>query len=491
MSPLGFIPSSAGRLVGTQIPTLKRCQRRPSWNVSPRMGMSIKTSPLPNSQLGLEISVGSEECTAAWNAVVRELTKRADMPGFRKGSAPKQLVINQYGRENVIASACEEVIEKSIQKALKEGEIRAIGQALVDDEGGVDSIIASYDPKSPLTFKVKIDVWPDATFTAEYENMEVEAEEAAFEEALVDKALQDLRQKESFSVLAAADAKAQLGQILAADMVGYYRNDDGSRGDALPDIAEGKAVEINMTEGKFMSGFVEGLIGAEAGEKRDVNVEFPAQNPRPELAGVKAIFAVTVHAIKDVVLPELNDDFAQQVSEEKTLVGLRDTIRERLDNESESAQEKNISKAIDDRLASITEVILPESLVENQVKNKFANMIASFKDKGMSDEQVKTMITKDNYELYKGRARGNVEKTLRVNFAVTKIAKEHEINVDPTEVEDQMSLVRAELKGQEMEEDKIRDQIEAQLEHDLVLRHIKKTAKVTILPKAEAKEEAK
>lgn len=447
------------------------------------MGLSVKSATLPNSQVGLEISVGSEECSAAWNSVVKELVKRAKIDGFRPGGAPRQMVINQYGKQTIKASACEEVIEKSIQKALKDAGVQAIGQAEIDNEGGVDSVIAAYDPKSPLTFKVKIDVWPDAKFSEPYENMQIEAEEAAFEESLVDKALQELRQKESFTVLAGEGTKASLGQVLAGDLVGYYRNEDGTKGDKLPDIADGQAIEINMTEGKFMPGFVEGLVGVAVGETRDVNVEFPQANPRPELAGVKAVFEVTVHAVKDVLLPELNDDFAKQVSEDKTIEGLRQTIRERLNTESESAQEKHINDAIDTKLSSIVEVVLPESLVENQVKNKFANMLASFKDKGMSDDQVKAMVTKENFDLYKGRSRGNVEKTLRVNFAVSQIAKEKNLEISKEEVENQMDLVRAELKGKEMEEDKIRDQIEAQLERDLVLKLIKETATISIVPK--------
>lgn len=231
-----------------------------------------------------------------------------------------------------------------------------------------------------------------------------------------------------------------------------------------------------------MPGFVEGLIGVGVGETKSVNVTFPEANPRKELAGVKAIFDVTVHAIQDIVLPELNDEFAQQVSESPTLPELRDTIRDRIGDESNTAQEKNINAAIDTQLASIVDVELPESLVENQVKNKFASMLSSFKDNGMSDDQVKAMVTKENFELYKSRSRGTVEKTLKVNFAVSKIAKEVGLEVNAEEVESQMALIRSELRGQEMEEEKIRDQVEAQLERDLVLLHIKKSAKVTLVP---------
>eukprot|EP00178_Gracilaria_changii_P015868 TRINITY_DN445_c0_g2_i1.p1 TRINITY_DN445_c0_g2~~TRINITY_DN445_c0_g2_i1.p1 ORF type:complete len:539 (+),score=107.20 TRINITY_DN445_c0_g2_i1:4391-6007(+) len=460
--------------------TARKAQFAPA---SLRMGLSIKTAQLPKSQVSLEISVGKEECSAAWDSIVKELSKKSQIQGFRKGTAPKQLVINQYGKDRVMASACEEVIEKSIQKALKDSGIHAIGQAEVDGDGGIESVIASYDPQSPLTFKVKIDVWPEASFISSYENLEIEAEESAFDESLVEKALENLRQKEAFSVLAPEGTKAELGKLLVADLVGYYRNEDGSKGEKLPEIADGNSIEINMIEGKFMAGFVEGLIGAEVGETREVNVEFPVTNARPELAGVKAIFSVTIHAIKDVVLPELNDDFACQVSEEKSLEDFRKTIRDRLDTESEAAQEKNINTAIDNELAELVQVDLPESLVENQVKNKFATMLTSFKEKGMSDEQVKAMVTKENYELYKKRAQGNVEKSLRINFAVSRIAKDQNLEVDKKTVEDQMELVRAELKGEEMDEAKVRDQIEAQLERELVLAHIKKTAKISLVPK--------
>lgn len=454
------------------------------------MGMSVKTAPLPNSQVSLEISVGSEECSAAWDSVLRELTKRSTVKGFRKGTAPKQIIINQFGKDTIRASACEEVIEKSISKALKDSGIHAIGQAMVDEEGGVDTVIRNYDPKSSLTFKVKIDVWPEASFAESYENMEIDAEEAPFDEALIDKALQDMRQKEAFSVLAPEGSEAKLGQKLAADLVGFYRNDDNSKGDKLPDIADGTGIEINMAEGKFMPGFVEGLLGAKVGETRDVNVDFPEANPRKELAGVRAVFEVTVNAIQDVVLPELNDDFAKQVSEDSTLEEFRETIRQRLGVETEQQQEKNINAAIDTKLASIVNVDLPESLVENQCKNKFAVMLSSFKDNGMTDSQVKAMVTKENYELYKTRARVNVEKSLRVNFAISKIAKDQNIEISKDQVEDQMALVRAELKGEPLEdEDRARDQIEAQLEKDIVLKFLKKSTKVTLVPPKKGEEE--
>jgi trigger factor len=444
------------------------------------MAVSVKTEALPNSRMSLEISVGAEECSAAWNSVLGELTKRANISGFRKGKAPKQLIINHYGRQTIEASACEEVIEKGVQAALTSEGINAIGQAVLDEgEDDISKVIAAYKPDQPLSFRVKIDVWPVPKFTGPYENLEITAEEVILDDSIIDDALQELRRKEAFSVLSPDGTKAAIGQIVIADMRGYYRNDDNSKGDPLPDIAEGEKVEIKMKEGQYMSGFVEGIVGMDVGETRSVSVQFPEANARPELAGIKAIFDVTVHAIKDEVLPELDDEFAKRSTSSSTLEELRDSLRSRVGEETENATNSNVNRAIEDALAEITEVTLPETMVEERVKNKFAKMLSDFKEKGMSEDQVKAMVTKENYELYRKRALKNVERSLIVNFAITKIAGELQLTAPEDEVEGQMELIRAEMRGEEMDEAKIKDQVIAQLERDMVLAHIKKSANIT------------
>lgn len=452
----------------------------------PRMGMQVKTEALPKSQVGLEIQVGKEECKAAWDSVLRDLQKRVNVDGFRAGKVPKQVILARFGKERIRASACEEVIEKSIQKALEESGITAIGQAEFNSDGGVDEVIENYSPQSELTFKVKVDVWPQCNFIASYESLKVDAEEVPLDETLVDKAMEELRKKESFSVLSPEGTTADIDKLIVVDMLGYYAKDDGSKGDRMPDIADGTNIEITLEEGKFFEGFVNGIVGAAVGETRSVSIQFPETNPQPELAGKNAIFDVTVNAVKDVVLPELDDDFAKQVSESASLEELRGKIRERLGTETELAREKNVNKAIEDKLANIVEIELPETLLENQVKKNFATMLSGFKDNGMSDSQVKAMVTKENYELYKTRGLDKAVRALKVNFSVSKIAKDLQLVPSTEEIDNQIALVRAELKGQEFDEDKVRDQVESQLERDMVLRKLKETANINFVTLKEA-----
>lgn len=442
------------------------------------MEVSVTSQSLPDSQITLDITAGPEECKKAWDNVLGELSKRAKIDGFRKGKAPRQMVINQYGADTIRASACEEVIETSIQVALKKEGVNAIGQAVLDEGCVIEEVIASYAPENSVQFKVKVDVWPDATLTGSYDGLVVEAEKAPFDESVVDDAIEELQRKEAFSVLAADGSKAQIGQIVVANMVGFYRNDDGTRGEALPDVAKGDMVEIKMKVGQYMPGFVEGIVGMECQETRDVNVEFPAASARPELAGAKAIFEVTVHAIKDEMLPELDDDFAQKATESRTMEDLRATVRARLSLESDNKTNMNVERALEDALVGITDVVLPATMIEERVKSKFANFLTDMKTKGMSESQVKALVTKENYDLYKKRSQKNVERALTVNFAVTKIAEEVGLKASDQDIEDQMTIIRAEVKGEDIAEQEIRDKVQAQLERDLVMEHLKKTATI-------------
>lgn len=452
------------------------------------MDLTVKAEELENSRVALDISVDAEECTAAFERTVKELTKRAKIDGFRKGGAPRQLIINHYGKETITASACEDVIENGVQKAIKQAGLNAIGQAVLDeDAGNIDSVIAGFQVGSPLNFRVKVDVWPTAKLTASYDGLQVTAEKVPVSDEVIESALQDLRSKESFTVIAPEGAKAEIGNVVVADMVGYYRNDDNSKGEPLPDVASGEKLEIRMQEDQYMEGFVEGLVGAGVGETKTVNVQFPNSSAKPELAGQKAVFDITVHAISETVLPELDDELARRAGADN-IAALRDQVRDRLSQEADMTTEANVNRAIEDALAEITDVTLPETMVEERVKTKFANMLSDFRAKGFSEDQVKAMVSKENYELYKTRALGRVQRELTVNFSYTVIAKELGVKADEKEIEDQMALVKAELKGEEVEEERIRDQVEAQLERGLVLEHLRKTAQITYTEKEAAPE---
>eukprot|EP00181_Compsopogon_caeruleus_P006002 CAMPEP_0184691072 /NCGR_PEP_ID=MMETSP0312-20130426/31615_1 /TAXON_ID=31354 /ORGANISM="Compsopogon coeruleus, Strain SAG 36.94" /LENGTH=534 /DNA_ID=CAMNT_0027148707 /DNA_START=108 /DNA_END=1712 /DNA_ORIENTATION=+ len=441
-------------------------------------GLLVKATPMPDSSLRLDVQVSGEETQKVFDQLVAKLAKSATIPGFRKGEAPKHVVISRMGRKNLILDTCEKVISEFSNKAMERQEARVIGQADLQDD--VQKVIDGFSPGEPLEFAIKVDIWPEPTLNGDYKSIHVKIPEEKLDENLVDKALEELRKRESTTVdIDDANATLALGMVASVDMTAYQRNEDGSMGEriSISDVEE-TGVTMEITEGKYFPGLIEGVIGMKAGETRAVPVDMPENVARAELRGLKVIFEITLRKLADKVLPALDDQFAQTVSEKNTLEELRVDIEERLKVETGNLADQKLLRAVEDQLLDMIEVDLPETLVEEQTKQKFAAMMSDFAEKGMTEEQVKSMITKEGYEVYKKNARKNVIRSLRSSFAFSEIAKKEGISVSPEEVEDQLALVRAELKGQEIDEDRARERIEAQLEKDKVLELLKATISI-------------
>jgi len=448
------------------------------------MVLAEKLERLPKSQVALTIDVSADETSKYFDKVIKDIAQQANIPGFRKGKVPRHVLLSHFGTNKIYGTVCEELFNEFVGKALKEMELKYVGQASI--EGEIDQLIESFHPGKPFSFKIKIDVWPEAKFSGDYKGFQVQAEQEPFDESLVDKALEEIRKKNSTLVAAKAGTPADMDMAIVATMKGFYRNEDGSKGEALPQIADGDNVDITMEKGVYMEGFVEGLVGAKAGETRLVPVTFPANASRSELRNVKAIFEVEVKEVKERVIPELNDDFAKSVSEDQTMEAFRNNVRQRLNTESADLNDRYVKKAIEDKLVEMTEVEIPETLVQERTKNKFAQMMADFKSQGLDDAQVRSMITPENYDKYAKNARKNVERSLILSFAFEKLVSMEDIKPTQQEIDDQVMLAKSELKGDDIDEAKLLELVEAEIARDKALEFLKTHAKVTYVPKKQA-----
>uniref|UniRef100_A0A7S4KHD2 peptidylprolyl isomerase n=3 Tax=Guillardia theta TaxID=55529 RepID=A0A7S4KHD2_GUITH len=410
---------------------------------------------LPNSQKKLAITVSADECNTAYETIISKLARTADVPGFRKGKAPPQMVLNHFGKKSITAQACEQIIGSAVPAALQQKNIRAIGQAQMADDEAIGKMIDNFAPGQDIKFEVLVDIWPEASLKGAYKGLTIEAEEEPFEEELVSNALSEMRKREAFSVLSGADTKAKVypaslgdsvdeikreGAVCVVDLIGYKKNADGSKGDRLPDLAIGENVEVVMEKGKFFEGFVESIDGMQAGDQASVPVTFPTNHKVAELRGMEAIFDVTIKGLKDMMYPALDDDFAKKIPNCDSVVALKKRIRESITEESLISTGKNVDKALENAIVDLVDVEIPETLVDEQTKTKFASMMSDFKAKGMDDEQIKSMITKENYDRYKSTSRDNTVRSLRISFVIGEIAKQEGIKVDPTEIESQVLL---------------------------------------------------
>lgn len=470
------------------------------------MALDVSVEDLPGSQKKVSITVSADECENAYQSVLGSLVKNAEVPGFRRGKAPPAIVLNHYGKDSISAEACEKIIGAAVPLALQQKEIRAIGQARMADEDAVAGMLQKFKPGEGVSFEVLVDVWPEASLKGAYTGISVTAEEEPVEEELLVNALSEIRKREALTIISGADAKTKVypsrlpedpaeykavGNIAVVDLTGYAKNAEGGKGDKLPDLAIGENVEVPMEKGKFFEGFVESIEGMQAGDEALVPVTFPSNHKVPELRGLEALFDVKIKALKDSIYPALSDEFAAKISEAKTMDELKLKIRRSIGQESIVSTEKNINKALEDHIVSLVDVEIPETLIDEQTKTKFAGMMSDFKAKGMDDQEVKKMITKENFEKYKKNSRENTVRSLTVSFVIGEIAKKEGIKVDPAEVEGEMQQLRAQYQD-EMDEEQAKSRVEAELERQKVLEFLRENNEIKLIPKKEeAKAEAK
>jgi len=465
--------------------------------LTPRMAVDVDVKDLPGSQKKLTIKVSGDECTNAYESVLAKLVRGAEIPGFRKGKAPPQMVLNHFGKKSISAEACESIIGAAVPLALQQKDIRAIGQARMADETAIADMLDAFKPGEGVEFEVLVDVWPEAQLKGPYIGLTVEAEEEPFEEELVANALSEMRKRESMGLLAGGDTKAKVyparlepgadeqkrpGAVAVVDLVGFKKNSDGSKGDKLPDLAIGENVEVVMETGKFFEGFVESIEGLEAGDEAAVPVTFPSNHKVAELRGVEAIFDVTIKGLKDMMFPALDDEFAKKCNSD-SMADLKAKIRDSISQESAVSTSKNVNKALEDTVVELVDVDIPETLIDEQTKTKFANMMSDFKAKGMDDTQVKSMITKDNFEKYKKTSYENTVRSLQISFVIGEIAKKEAIKIDPSELEGEMANIRQQYAGEEIDEEQARSRVEAELERKKVLEFLKSNNTIKLVPK--------
>lgn len=178
--------------------------------LAPRMAVDVDVKDLPGSQKKLTIKVSGDECTNAYESVLSKLVRGAEIPGFRKGKAPPQMVLNHFGKKSISAEACESIIGAAVPLALQQKDIRAIGQARMADEEAMADMLEGFKPGEGLEFDVLVDVWPEAQLKGPYTGLTVEAEEEPFEEELVANALSEMRKREAMGLLSGGEAKAKV-----------------------------------------------------------------------------------------------------------------------------------------------------------------------------------------------------------------------------------------------------------------------------------------
>jgi trigger factor len=354
--------------------------------------------------VALEFSVSEAELAAAEERAFRRLAKNVRLPGFRKGKVPRKIFEQTYGSNAVTNEAVDAVVPEVFAKAVREHDLEPVDRPkfeVVEEAGG-----------RPTKLKATVEVRPAIVLGA-YKGIAVSRPRSVVTDADVQQSLEALARERA--TLVPVERPARLGDIVTLDYEGLAEGNpfEGGRG-------EGEMVELG--EGRFVPGFVAGIVGMLPGETNQIDVRFPDAYPSAELAGKPALFTVTVREVKELELPPLDDEFAKTVSQHQSISELRNDVKRRLEAVAAGRSRRNVGNAIVGKLVAAHDFPLPASLVENELSHLLEDLRAGEQEAKEDDAELRTAH------------RPEAESRVKAGLLIAAIAKAENITATPADV---------------------------------------------------------
>ncbi len=445
--------------------------------------MKVTQEKLPKSQIGLEIEIPAEATKQTYDQVVQNLSRTANIPGFRKGKIPRQILVQRLGTTRIKAAAVEEIIQDGIDKAIKQEEIQAIGQPQLLST--FDELINNYEPGKSLTFSAAVDVEPEIN-VSQYTDFQVKAEEVKYDTQRVDEVLNKERQ-EMATLIPAEGRPAQIGDVAVVDFKGMLTPQAGSDQTQAQPIPGGEATDfqVELQEDQFIPGFVLGIVGMNPGESKEISAQFPEPYGNPELAGKAATFAVTLKELKEKELPELNDDFAKDASEFETLAELRASLEERFQKEVEDKIRSNKQEALLEELLKYVEIDLPETMIQQEVDAMLTQTAMRLSQQGLD---IKKLFTQDVIPQLRERSRDEAIERIKQTLALREIGKRESIQVTPEEIDQRVKEIKRDYSGQDLDEERLPAIVSNQLLTEKIIDWLLEHSSIELVPEGSLQE---
>lgn len=379
--------------------------------------MSSKVEKTKNAnEIKIEIKIDAEKFDNAIKKVYFQSAKYFNIPGFRKGKAPQAIVEKYYGKEIFYEDAFNEIAEDEYKKAIEDNELEVVSRPEID--------IVKMEKGQDLIFTATVQTKPDAKLD-KYKGIEIDKIEYNVKASDVKEELKKMQEKNA-RVISAEDSPVENGNITIIDFEGFA---DGVAFDG------GKAenYELEIGSGAFIPGFEEQIIGMKVGDEKDIVVKFPEDYHAKELAGKDATFKIKLHEIKKKELPELDDEFAKDVSEFDTLEELKKSIKERLEKLNKQKEDAEKRDAVINAIVENLEVEIPSGMVEVEIDNMIADMEQRMSYQGLRLEQYLKMLNKTEEQLrteYEPVATNSIKSRL----ALEKVIENEKIDATDEEI---------------------------------------------------------
>ena len=362
-----------------------------------------------NNIVKVDIEVPAKEAVTYYNNAAKRLSEYVNIPGFRKGKAPRNVVEQNIGEERIKHEALEAALPKIFSDVIKENNFDVVTQPYVE----------SYDYKigEDLKITAKIELRPEV-YLGEYKGLKLEIEEYKTPEDAMEKSINGMLEQYSTTVVV-TDRKTINTDIIVFDFEGFSNGEKIEHGDA-------KNFTLDLGNSSFIPGFAEQLVDRPIGEDFNIEVTFPESYHEKKLAGQPATFKCKINEIKKKVLPELNDEFAQKIGPFKTVDDLKSDIQKYLDTQKADADRINSEKAIFEKVTSEAKVDIQPSMIERETDE----LVNEYKQKliaqGFTWEQA---LEAHSYESIMSQLREDAEVRVKNSLVIDKIAKLENITV--------------------------------------------------------------
>ena len=378
-----------------------------------------------------------EEFEQAQIKVYQEAKNQFEIPGFRKGKAPRSIIEKHYGEGIFFEDAIDALFRQSYGNALAELDLEVI-----DSPAAEFSKIAKGEG---FTVTITVDCFPIVE-VKDYKGVEIEKVVQEVKDEDVENELKAVQKRNARMILVERPAKE--GDTVLFDYAGFVGDEQFEGGTA-------ERQELVLGSGMFIPGFEEQLIGATPGEKVDVKVTFPEEYHAEDLAGKDAVFHCLVHEIKEEQLPELDDEFAKDVSEYDTLEELKQANRDRLESYAKSSAENQMKDAAIGKVVEANEVEIPRAMVEDEIDRMINELNQQLRYQGITIEKY-LEFTGKNMAAFREEIRPEAEKAVKTRIILMGIVEAEKIEVSAEEMEKELETMAAQYQ---MTADKIKEMI--------------------------------
>lgn len=395
--------------------------------------MNAKVEKIENNVVKLEITVDSQEFKGAMKKAFNKNAKKFNIPGFRKGKAPKNIIEKYYGNNVFYEDAINFCCDDTYPKALQENDVKPVDYPQID--------IVQIEEGKDFIYTAKVTVVPEVKL-GEYKGLEVKKNVYEIKDEEIDNELKAMQQKNA-RVETKEEGSIEKGNIATVDFKGFV-DDKAFEG------GEGKDYELEIGSGTFIDNFEDQLVGLNKGDSKDVVVTFPAEYGKEELNGKEATFKVTVKDIKLKELPSLDDEFAKEVSEFDTLDELKADLKKKMEEANELRSKREYEEAVIDAVCENVTIDIPKAMIDKEIDNMLKDLEMRLKYQGL-DLQTYYQYTNNTEEKVREYMKETAEKRVKTDLTVEEISKVEKIEATEEELLAKAAEMAKQYGGKDIE----------------------------------------